>query len=76
MLETSTAPGISTSGVACALRHKIASDIGMGFELALKCLAQGLSSKKTASGRFLMVTVCSNLARSSLSLPGRNRERR
>jgi len=46
MLETSTAPGMSTSGVAYALRHTIASDIGMGFELALKSLAQGLSPNK------------------------------
>ena len=46
MLETSTAPGMSTSGVAYALRHTIASDIGMAFELALKSLAQGLSPNK------------------------------
>ena len=46
MLETSTAPGMSTSGVAYALRHIIASDIGMAFELALKSLVQGLSPNK------------------------------
>ncbi|MCY4514959.1 MAG: hypothetical protein OXC69_07480 [Candidatus Tectomicrobia bacterium] len=43
MLETSTAPGMNTSGVAYALRFTIASDIGMAFELALKSLVQGLS---------------------------------
>ena len=36
--ETSTAPPKGISGIAYALRHTIASDLGMGFELALKAL--------------------------------------
>ena len=40
MAETSTAPLMSTSGVAYALKHTIASNIGMGFELALKSLVE------------------------------------
>lgn len=40
--ETSTAPPKAISGVAYALRHTIASDIGMGFELALKALILSL----------------------------------
>lgn len=42
--ETSTAPRKDMSGIAYALRHTIASDIGMGFELALKALIWNLSS--------------------------------
>ncbi|MYD98699.1 MAG: hypothetical protein F4X98_15125 [Gammaproteobacteria bacterium] len=40
--ETSTAPPKSISGTAYALRYTIASDMGMGFELALKALIQNL----------------------------------
>ena len=36
--ETSAAPPKSISGIAYALRYTIASDMGMGFELALKAL--------------------------------------
>ena len=61
MLETSTAPGMSTSGVAYALRHTIASDIGMGFELALKSLAQGLSPNKDGDPQVLHGHTLSNL---------------
>ena len=53
MLETSTAPGMSTSGVAYALRHTIASDIGMAFELALKSLVQDLSPNKDGDPQVL-----------------------
>ena len=41
--ETSTAPPKSISRVAYALRYTIASDMGMGFELALKALIHTLS---------------------------------
>ena len=41
--ETSTAPPKSIRGTAYALRYTIASEMGMGFELALKALIQGLS---------------------------------
>lgn len=40
--ETSTAPPKDISGIAYALRHTIASDLGMGFELALKALIWNL----------------------------------
>ena len=40
--ETSTAPPNDISVIAYALRHTIASDIGMGFELALKALISNL----------------------------------
>ena len=42
--DTSTAPPMSISGIAYAMRHTVASQIGMAFELALKSLAQGLSA--------------------------------
>lgn len=41
--ETSTAPPKSISRVAYALRYTIESDLGMGFELALKALIETLS---------------------------------
>ena len=40
--ETSTAPGTDISGIAIALRHTIASDLGMGFEIAFKSLMKEL----------------------------------
>lgn len=40
--ETSTAPPKSISGIAYALRYTIASDLGIGFELALKALIRNL----------------------------------
>ena len=41
--ETSTAPGLSISGVAYSMRLTVAAEISMAFELALKSVAQGLS---------------------------------
>ena len=41
--ETSSAAPKSISRIAYALRYTIASDMGMGFELALKALIQSLS---------------------------------
>ena len=40
---TSTAPPQSIGRIAYALRNTIPSDMGMGFELALKALIQNLS---------------------------------
>ena len=51
--ETSTAPGMSISGTAYALRHTFASDIGMGFELAVKSLMQGLSPNEDGEPQVL-----------------------
>ena len=45
--ETSTAPAKDTSEIAYALRHTIASDMGMGFELALKALIGNLQGSRT-----------------------------
>ena len=45
--ETSTAPPKDISGIAYALRHTIASDFGMGFELAVKALIWNLPSPPT-----------------------------
>ena len=42
MLETSTAGLMNLSGVAFALRHTIASEIALGYELALKSLVSSL----------------------------------
>ena len=42
--ETSTAPPGGVSGISYALRYTIASDLGMGFELAIKALIQNLAS--------------------------------
>ena len=44
--EVSTAPPMGISGIAYSMRFTVASDLGMAFELAVKSLTQGLSSKK------------------------------
>ena len=53
LAETSTAPLTDVSGIALALRHTIASDLGMGFELAFKSLAQELPGSVVRSGHDL-----------------------
>ena len=45
--ETSTAPPKDISEIAYALRHTVASDIGMGFELAIKALIWNLPGPHT-----------------------------
>ena len=51
--DTSTAPGLDLSGIAYAMRYTVASNVGMAFELALKSVAQGLSSKKDGEPQVL-----------------------
>ena len=51
--ETSTSSGMSISGIAYALGHTVASDIGIGFELAIKSLAQGLSPNEDGKPQVL-----------------------
>ena len=53
IFETSTAPGLDLSGIAYSMRHTVASDIGMAFELALKSLAQGLSPNQDGEKQVL-----------------------
>ena len=53
MIETSTAPLSGISGIAYSMRYTIASDIGMAFELAIKSLAQGLSSHPDGQSQVL-----------------------
>lgn len=50
LAETSTAPGTEISETALALRHTIASDLGMGFEIAFKSLMQELPSVDVQRG--------------------------
>ena len=53
IVETSTAPPMNVSGIAYELRHTVAADIGMGFELALKSLSQGLSDNEDGNPQVL-----------------------
>ena len=52
--ETSTAPLTDISGIALALKHTIASDLGMGFELAIKSLVQELPDFDVRPGHDLI----------------------
>ena len=53
LAETSTAPMTDVSGIAMALRYTIASDLGMGFELAFKSLVQELPNVEIRGGHDL-----------------------
>ena len=50
LAETSTAPGTDISGIVIALRHTIASDLGMGFEIAFKSLMKELAGVDVRRG--------------------------
>lgn len=54
LAETSTAPLTNVSGIAVALKHTIASDLGMGFELAFKSLLQELPDSDVRPGHDLL----------------------
>lgn len=47
---TSTAQGLSISGIAYAMRYTFATQIGFAFELALKSVEQGLSETEDGQG--------------------------